>query len=97
MPGSKRQQRMLKKENEDKSKRTVALGIYLIVCEGEKTEPNYFNFYKNELERLKKAHNQIRNKDNIFIKTAKISDDVEVKGEGYNTESLVNHTINLKK
>ncbi len=26
---------------------------YLIVCEGEKTEPNYFKWYKKELDKLK--------------------------------------------
>ena len=51
------------------------LPFILIVCEGEKTEPNYFIWYKNN---CKQAIN------------------IEIFGEGKNTESLVRETINIR-
>jgi len=43
LPKNKKQKRLDKAK-----KRPVVLGKYLIVCEGEKTEPNYFKWYKEE-------------------------------------------------
>jgi hypothetical protein len=48
---------------------------FLIVCEGEKTEPNYFRNFRTSL---------------------KISE-IDVRGTGYNTVSLVKEAIRLKK
>ncbi|KJU81411.1 hypothetical protein MBAV_006396, partial [Candidatus Magnetobacterium bavaricum] len=48
----------------------------LIVCEGEKTEPNYFKGLRRDLE-------------NSGI-------NVKIIGEGYNTDSLVERTIELR-
>jgi len=48
----------------------------LILCEGEKTEPNYFKVFKEKLKKF-----------NIVL---------EVMGDGYNTDSLVEQAIELK-
>lgn len=53
---------------------------YLIVCEGKKTEPNYFNGLK------KKINEKYGNKVDVLIPN------IEVKGTGMNTTSLVKYT-----
>ncbi len=58
---------------------------YLIVCEGEKTEPNYFYGIKKKIE--------IRYKDKVEIKN-KINLDIE--GTGRNTEDLVEYAIEMR-
>lgn len=54
--------------------------FYLIVCEGEKTEPNYFESLKNDLP-----------KGVLDVCEFKI------EGTGYNTVSLVNEAMKLRK
>lgn len=58
-----------------KSKKKLVLPYILIVCEGEKTEPNYFKTFKQKCKQMI---------------------NVEVFGEGKNTESLVNETISIR-
>lgn len=73
-----------KKERERVKTKDRKLGKvrWLIVCEGKKTEPNYFigldNFLKEKLE-----------KDYKLI--------IEVSGEGMNTLSLVDKAIKIRK
>lgn len=52
---------------------------YLIVCEGEKTEPNYFEALKSALPKG-------------VLEVV----DFRIIGEGFNTESLVQHAISLR-
>jgi hypothetical protein len=59
-----------------REKRKKVLPYILIVCEGEKTEPNYFEWYR---------------------KNCKQAINVEIFGEGKNTESLVKETIRIKR
>ena len=56
---------------------------YLIVCEGKKTEPNYFNGLK------KKINEKFGNKVDVLIPN------IEVKGTGRNTTDLVNILKNM--
>jgi hypothetical protein len=53
---------------------------YLIVCEGEATEPNYFEGLKQDLPKGVLTAYQI-----------------DIKGMGHNTRSLVNEALRLKK
>lgn len=62
-----------------KSKRQAPAN-YLIVCEGKKTEPNYFNGLK------KKINEKYGNKVDVLIPN------IDVKGIGMNTTSLVKYT-----
>ena len=62
-----------------KSKR-LAPANYLIVCEGRKTEPNYFNGLK------KKINEKYGDKVDVSIPN------IDIKGAGMNTTSLVKYT-----
>ncbi len=62
-----------------KSKRQAPAN-YLIVCEGKKTEPNYFNGLK------KKINEKYGNKVDVLISN------IDIKGTGMNTTSLVKYT-----
>ena len=62
-----------------KSKR-LAPANYLIVCEGKKTEPNYFNGLKRRI------NEKYGNKVDVLIPN------IDVKGTGMNTTSLVKYT-----
>lgn len=62
-----------------KSKRQAPAN-YLIVCEGKKTEPNYFNGLK------RKINERYGNKVDVLIPN------IDVKGTGMNTTSLVKYT-----
>lgn len=62
-----------------KSKRQAPAN-YLIVCEGKKTEPNYFNGVK------RKINEKYGNKVDVLIPN------IDVKGTGMNTTSLVKYT-----
>ena len=62
-----------------KSKRQAPAN-YLIVCEGKKTEPNYFNGLKG------KINEKYGNKVDVLIPN------IDVKGTGMNTTSLVKYT-----
>lgn len=58
----------------------VAPANYLIVCEGKQTEPNYFNGLKQEINK------KYGNKVDVLIPN------IDVKGTGMNTTSLVKYT-----
>ena len=58
----------------------VAPANYLIVCEGKQTEPNYFNGLKQEINK------KYGNKIDVLIPN------IDVKGTGMNTTSLVKYT-----
>ena len=62
-----------------KSKRQAPAN-YLIVCEGKKTEPNYFNGLK------RKINEKYGNKVDVLIPN------IDIKGTGMNTTSLVKYT-----
>lgn len=62
-----------------KSKRQAPAN-YLIVCEGKKTEPNYFNGLKE------KINQKYGNKVDVLIPN------IDIKGTGMNTTSLVKYT-----
>lgn len=62
-----------------KSKRQAPAN-YLIVCEGKKTEPNYFNGLK------KKINEKYGNKVDVLIPN------IDIKGTGMNTTPLVKYT-----
>lgn len=61
-----------------KSKRQAPAN-YLIVCEGKKTEPNYFNGLKKQI------NEKYGNKVDVLIPN------IEIKGTGMNTTSLVKY------
>ena len=60
--------------------RKQAPANYLIVCEGKKTEPNYFNGLKKQI------NEKYGNKVDVLIP------EIEVKGTGRNTTDLVKYT-----
>ncbi len=62
-----------------KSKRQAPAN-YLIICEGEKTEPNYFNGLK------RKINEKYGSKVDVLIPN------IDIKGTGMNTISLVKYT-----
>ena len=55
---------------------------FLIICEGTKTEPNYFNSIKNKIE--EKYDNKINNRIKL-----------EIRGTGRNTISLLNYAKDI--
>lgn len=69
----------ISRKNRLKSKRQAPAN-YLIVCEGKKTEPNYFNGLK------KKINEKYGNKVDVLIPN------IDIKGTGMNTTSLVKYT-----
>lgn len=69
----------ISRKDRQKSKRQAPAN-YLIVCEGKKTEPNYFNGLK------RKINEKYGNKVDVLIPN------IEVKGTGMNTISLVKYT-----
>ena len=71
--------RNLSRKDRLKSKR-LAPANYLIVCEGEQTEPNYFNGLR------KKINEKYGSKVDILIPN------IEIKGTGENTTALVKYT-----
>ena len=75
-----------KRERRSRKEATKDLTPYrfLIVCEGEKTEPSYFMPLKKKLEE--------KFKDLVNIKVMKKTEFIEVHGTGRNTESLVEYT-----
>ena len=60
--------------------RKQAPANYLIVCEGKKTEPNYFNGLKKQI------NEKYGNKVDVLIP------EIEIKGTGKNTTDLVKYT-----
>ncbi len=91
LPQSKRDRERQKQQN--KAKKPLAVGRILIVCEGEKNEPNYFKWWKEQLENIKKSAKS-RTVGRIDVVP---DDEIEVKGEGRNTESLVRQAIEYRE
>ncbi len=91
IPGSKKDRKRRKQQK--KTKRQLAVGRILIVCEGEKTEPNYFRWWQKQLENIKRAAKS-RAVSGINVKS--FDDEIEIKGEGKNTISLVEKTTYLR-
>ncbi len=58
---------------------------YLIVCEGEKTEPNYFEGFKEEINSIYKNQVDVKKWE------------IDIEGAGRNTESLVEYASKLKR
>lgn len=71
-----------KKKRKEESKK-LAPYRYLIVCEGTKTEPNYFQGIKKLID--------IKYEDKVTVKGRKF--DINIVGTGRNTEDLVKFTI----
>ena len=87
IPGSKKDKK--RKEKQKKTNKPLAVGKILIVCEGEKTEPYYFEWWKEQIEYIKKASNKSRTVGQIDVR---FDSGIDVKGEGKVTESLVEKT-----
>ncbi|MEN8905997.1 MAG: RloB family protein [Clostridiales bacterium] len=68
--------------------KNIAPYRYLIVCEGEKTEPYYF-------EGIKKIINE-KYGNKIVVKNIK-TERIEIYGTGRNTENLVQYTIDKRR
>ncbi len=62
---------------------------YLIVCEGTKTEPNYFKGIQEQINR--------KYKNKFSVHTHAIKPEIVIEGTGRNTESLVEFAIELRK
>jgi hypothetical protein len=76
------------KKQKKAANREIAPYRYLIVCEGSKTEPNYF-------EGIKKL---INHKHGDKIRVSRINANrIEIDGTGRNTEDLVNYTIKKRR
>lgn len=65
--------------------RFIAPKRYLIVCEGTKTEPLYFEAIKKKIE--------LKYKDRLDVREVSI----DIDGTGRNTESLVKYTMRVVK
>lgn len=74
---NKRKGRKIKRKE---NMRQMAPYRYLIVCEGEKTEPYYFIGIKKQI-------------DKKFVDKVDIKIELDIEGTGKNTESLVNYAI----
>ena len=78
-----------KKKIREEAKKEIKPYRYLIVCEGEKTEPLYFKVLKTEVEK--------RFREIIDLKEINFNDELIVlDGTGKNTESLVDYTLNIR-
>ena len=99
IPGSKRDKKRKKQQKKVKKplavgriliemKKPLAVGRILIVCEGEKTEPNYFKWWQDQLKKIREVAKSKAVGD-IDVK-------IEVKGEGRNTMSLVEKAIEIR-
>lgn len=92
LPKSPKQKQKEKKQRE--ALRPVAVGRYLIVCEGEKTEPNYFRWYQTQLQHLQNQRVQLKRRNaDITVEEIVWGDKIEIDGVGKNTISLVKETI----
>jgi hypothetical protein len=85
----KKQKEAEKKEN----KMPLAVGRILIVCEGKKTEPNYFMWWANQLESIKHLAN-VKKCSAVIVNS--LGDEIQVEGLGDNTKSLVTRAIDIK-
>jgi hypothetical protein len=93
-PQSKKKKRLLKKR--ELASRPRAVGRYLIVCEGERTEPLYFEWFKRKFDELKSSSVQVKSTEGLVVKSTEIVDDIKTAGVGKNTITLVEHAIKLR-
>jgi hypothetical protein len=91
LPPSKKDR--VRQKQQQKAKKPLAVGRILIVCEGEKTEPNYFKWWQKQLENIKGAA-KTKAVGDIDVKS--FADEIQIMGEGKNTNSLVKKAIELK-
>lgn len=73
---------LFKKRKGNRRKKSIRARVphrYLIVCEGKKTEPNYFEGIKRQLNQ--------KYDDTVEVKTPI---ELDIQGTGRNTEDLVN-------
>jgi len=82
-----------RREQQKNARKPLAVGRVLIVCEGEKTEPNYFKWWQKQLENIRGA---AKSKAVGGIEVNSYGDEIKVNGEGKNTNSLVKEAIKLK-
>lgn len=81
LPQSKKDRGRAKQEQ--KAARPLGVGRILIVCEGTKTEPNYFEAWKKQVDEIK-TELELRTTAVIHI-----GNEISIDGEGKNTLSLV--------
>lgn len=74
-----------RKKTRKQATRRIAPERYLVVCEGEKTEPLYFKSIKSEIDKNYKNRFDVKELD------------IKIDGTGRNTESLVKYTMRLVK
>jgi hypothetical protein len=66
-PQNKKKKRLLKKR--ELAIRPRAVGRYLIVCEGERTEPLYFEWFKRKFDELKSSSDKITSTEGLVVKS----------------------------
>jgi hypothetical protein len=93
LPMSQKAKNRIKQEKE--AKKPLAVGRILIVCEGEKTEPNYFKWWSKQIENIKTTATQSKALASIDVKDD-FGDKIQVEGEGDNTKNLVTKAITLR-
>lgn len=78
------------KKMREEAKKEIKPYRYLIVCEGEKTEPLYLKDLKTEVEK--------KFREIIDLKEIEFNDKlIIIEGTGRNTESIVNYTLKIRK
>lgn len=75
----------IKKKRKESTRQLIPYR-YLIVCEGKKTEPNYFTGIKRKIDTIFK--------DKVDVRNSKI--DLDIQGTGRNSENLVNYALKIK-
>ncbi|MDM8560710.1 RloB family protein [Candidatus Parabeggiatoa sp. HSG14] len=94
LPPSRKEKK--RRKQREKAMKQLAVGRILIVCEGTKTEPNYFKWWQEQLENIgKKAVNKLQ-KIVGSIDVNNLGDEIEIKGEGSNTKSVVKEALRVK-
>ncbi len=91
LPLSKKDRK--RKKQQKRARRPLAVGRILIVCEGKKTEPDYFKWWRKQLENIREV---AKSKAVGGIDVNSFGDEIDVKGEGKNTGSLVEKATELK-
>jgi hypothetical protein len=77
LPLSKKGKKLQKQRKE--AKKPLAFGRVLIVCEGEKTEPNYFKCWQKQLENIRREVAKLAAKLKAVIDVNSFGDEIEVK------------------
>jgi len=77
--------------------RIVNPGKILIVCEGERTEPNYFKWWEKQINDLKSIYFKSQGGNHYLDIQVDESPNFVIDGTGKNTVSLVTHAIDEAK